>query len=141
MGDGPDRERTRLLAVLTGLLFTGAGVMVAQRGHALIPVIAIVAIVVAVGGFIALLRYRPKDLGFEGRFVDLWSISHFMAGVLPGLVDLGVLWVLVIALLWEVIELVCRVTEHTPNRVIDVLLALLGWTLVNAAAGGSMAFW
>jgi hypothetical protein len=45
----------------------------------------------------------------------------------------------VIAIVWEVFELVARVDEYPANRVIDVVLACGGWTLANALAGGGFA--
>ncbi len=133
----PDRERTGLLAILTGALMIGVAVLVLMRGRALLPVVALVPLCGVWLGLTALLRVR-KDLGFEGRLVDFWSITHFWAGVMAGLVDVGFLWLLPLALLWEVIEVVCRVTEYRANRAIDVLLALVGWVLANLVAGGSL---
>ena len=76
-------------------------------------------------------------LGFEGKYVDLWSIPHFTAGVLFGLTGIGLGFVVAIATVWEVVEIYARTREYPTNRVADVILAALGWLFANALAGGT----
>lgn len=70
----------------------------------------------------------------EGRYADLWSINHFLSGLVFG----GILFVTGVSFLttfiiglilfvgWEVIEILIGIKEHTPNMVADVLFDLAG---------------
>lgn len=89
-----------------------------------LPVVA--AIVVPWVAFSAVLfRYR-NTLGKERAWLDWWSVPHFIGGVVMGMLGLPIFWVTVIAATWEGIEIASRVKEHNTNRVMDVVLAVVG---------------
>ncbi len=83
----------------------------------------------------------------EGRFFDLWMLAHFASGaaggfsnVFFGLSTLGV-YVLgtLIMTFWEAAEYVLGVRESWSNRVLDVVIGLLGvqvalWIVAALAA-------
>ena len=101
------------------------------------PVLAAVVLPwVALG---ALLRIKQSSLGFEGKYVDLWSIPHFVAGALLALVGLPLLFVVAIATVWEVVEIYARTREYPTNRIADIILAAGGWLVANVLAGGAFA--
>lgn len=90
------------------------------------------------------MNFFSKEL-WEHEFVDLWSIPHTLFGVV---IAFGVaafnkstrdgwMFVTVGALLWELFEIVGRITEHTSNQIIDVVIALIGFgitmTIINHA--------
>ena len=85
----------------------------------------------------ALLRIKHDTLGFEGKYVDWWSIPHCISGVLFGLVGVPLVFVVAIATVWEIVEIVARTREYPTNRVTDVVLAALGWLGANALADGN----
>jgi hypothetical protein len=62
----------------------------------------------------------------------MWLLTIFFVGVLLWLVGLDLIWVTVLAVIWEVIETTSRVHEYPTNRVMDVVLAVGGWTLTEA---------
>jgi hypothetical protein len=74
----------------------------------------------------------------EGRYADLWSINHFLSGVVLGalLFTFGVSfsWSLLIALVlfvgWELVEILMGIKEHMPNMVTDVLFDMAGFLAV-----------
>ena len=74
------------------------------------------------------------DIWRHGRFFDLWSLVHFLSGVLLALgfyglgFSLGATIAFSLALLiaWEVFEWAIRIIEPTPNVLIDVLIGLGG---------------
>jgi hypothetical protein len=135
------RERTKLLAALTGIMVLATVTLLVVR-HPLIvewPVIAGIAtpwVGISIG-----LRVRAKTWGKERPVVDWWSVPHFIAGVLFGLFGIGGVLVLAIAVLWECVELVSRVTEYPTNRIADVAFAISGWILANLVGGGPFTAW
>jgi hypothetical protein len=74
----------------------------------------------------------------EGRYADLWSINHFLSGVVLGalLLTFGVSfgWSLLISLVlfvgWELVEILMGIKEHMPNMVTDVLFDMAGFLAV-----------
>jgi hypothetical protein len=134
-------ERTKLLAVLTGVVVAGTVTLVALHHQLRVgwPVIA-AAVAVWVAVSIAL-RVRAKAWGKERPVIDWWSVPHFGAGVLLAMFGTGGAIVVGIAVLWEGVELVSRVEEYPTNRVADVALAFSGWIIVNLATAGPFAAW
>ena len=134
-------ERTRLLAVLTAAIGLATAVLIAVRGAPIAPLRVIAVILVPWTALSIILRLTPKTWGREGRYLDFWSVAHAVAGGLLGIVGIGALWVLVLTVIWEGIEIVCRVTEHPPNRVIDVALALASWAAAQAVFAVPYPLW
>lgn len=135
------RENTRLLAVLGVAMTIAVGALVVLHHRLLVgwPVIGVLAVPWL--AFTIALRVRQDTWGREGQIVDWWSIPHFVAGALFGLVGIGGATVAAIAIAWEAVELVARAEEYPANRVTDVALAISGWAAVNAIAGGRFAAW
>lgn len=78
----------------------------------------------------------------EGKFFDLWMLVHFLSGVAGGFSNvffaLSVLWVFALAILmmvaWEIIEHMNGIRESFSNRVVDIVVGLLGVWLALAVA-------
>jgi hypothetical protein len=78
------------------------------------------------------------DIWGEGKYFDLWSINHILSGiVLAGLaifvgVDfwLGLLIAFLIMLAWEIYELIKPIEEFIENRVIDMIVGILGFVII-----------
>lgn len=128
-----------IYGTLTELLGVAVFIVVMERARRLVAwwVIAVVAAV-----WLAMsiaLRSRPDDWGREGKYLDPWSIPHFMTGVLFGLLGIGAFWVVAIAITWELVEVFSRIDEHLTNRAVDVVLAGAGWAAITAVLGGTFA--
>ena len=75
---------------------------------------------------------QRETYGREGRYLDFWSISHFGAGIVAWSIGVGAVWLIALAVAWELVEIVSRVHEYPANRVVDTLLAVGGWFLADA---------
>jgi hypothetical protein len=129
-------ERTELLAALTAVAVAATVVMFLCAGaRTRVAPGWLVAIGVPWMAFSIVLRVRRDDLGREGAYVDLWSVSHFVGGALLALLGIPVAWVTVLAIGWELAEVASRVQEHWANRVLDVVLAVAGWAAAAALVG------
>ncbi len=70
----------------------------------------------------------------EGRFADRWMVVHLLSGVTGGLFNVFVTWTtwqvlgagVVLMILWELVEMACKIRESAVNRVIDVVVGLVG---------------
>ncbi|MEK7086443.1 MAG: hypothetical protein AAB709_01550 [Patescibacteria group bacterium] len=87
-----------------------------------------------------ILKERPKrDWWQKGRAFDLWSIPHFLFGVLtgflPALTGLSFLTALaltlIFAMLWEVYEKFISVRETVQNSLFDIILPIASFTLTS----------
>ena len=75
-----------------------------------------------------------RDPWSEGKYVDLWSLVHLLAGFhaasLLRLVGLSLFWTGSITLLalaaYEVVEKVANVEEHATNRLTDIVFGIAG---------------
>jgi hypothetical protein len=140
MAEG-EGERTRLLAALTAALLAVTVALFVWRGDPVAPawtIAAIAAPFVALGVF---LRLHRATWGRELPFFDLWSLGHVGAGLLLGLLGLGLIAVFVLAVAWEMIELVCNVEEYPTNRVSDVIVALAVWPAGPWLFSGDYPLW
>lgn len=78
----------------------------------------------------------------EGRYFDLWLIPHALTGVIGAFSNVFfglstfVIFVVGAALMivWEVIEVVMGIRETWENRVVDVVVGLVGVALALAVA-------
>src|SRR5690348_8313023 len=110
-------ERTTLFALLTAGLLVGFVAVMGARLFDAVQTPRFVAVVVPMVVISAFLRTHRDTWGREAKYVDLWSIPHFLVGVLLWLVGLDLIWVTVLAVTWELIESVSRVHEYPTNRV------------------------
>ena len=77
------------------------------------------------------------DLWQKKRFFDLWSIPHFLFGIiwafLPSIFDItyetSFLAMVIAALIWEVCEKFLEVKETVWNSVIDIILPIISFFL------------
>lgn len=126
-------ERPGVLVVLG--LALGAAILLAQGDGLVLMIepVALAAIILSTFGIWLFLVNHRESLGWEGRYIDLWSIPHFTAGI--GLWGLGLdlLAVVAVAIAWEVVEIAANVYEQPTNRATDVVLAILGWTVCYLA--------
>lgn len=75
-----------------------------------------------------------RDIWKHGKYVDTWSVVHFLSGFLltaacywAGL-DLrdSLTLSLALLLLWEAFEALMRIIEPSPNLIADIVIGLLG---------------
>lgn len=83
---------------------------------------------------------RPKrDWWQKGRAFDLWSIPHFLFGVLmaflPPLLGISILTALsltvILAMLWEVYEKLVEIKETVQNSLLDIILPIVAFMLTT----------
>lgn len=86
------------------------------------------------------IQKRPKrDWWQRGRAFDLWSIPHFLFGMLmafiPPLTDTPLLTTfaltLMLAILWEVYEKIIEIKETVQNSLLDIILPVVAFTLTS----------
>jgi len=74
---------------------------------------------------------------WEGAFIDMWSIPHFLTGVVIALVLVllnttfltGFLITLFIATGWELFEITFKIYEIPTNSIVDIILSLIAYSL------------
>jgi hypothetical protein len=77
-------------------------------------------------------RFERTDIWREGKWLDLWSVVHFLSGVSVGLtfylLPLGMLSSVIIALLaftaYEMWEAIVGIEEMPTNRFMDVVVGM-----------------
>ncbi|MCR4276264.1 MAG: hypothetical protein NUV90_02690 [Candidatus Parcubacteria bacterium] len=83
---------------------------------------------------------RPKrDWWQKGRAFDLWSIPHFLFGILmaflPSLAGTSFLTALaltiILAMLWEIYEKFVQIRETVQNSLLDIILPIVAFTLTS----------
>ncbi|MFA5998121.1 MAG: hypothetical protein WC814_01925 [Candidatus Paceibacterota bacterium] len=80
-----------------------------------------------------------RDWWQKGRAFDLWSIPHFLFGVLtaflPPLTGISFLTALVLtvifAMLWEIYEKFVDIKEKIQNILLDIILPVVAFTLTS----------
>lgn len=86
-------------------------------------------------------RFERTDIWREGKYLDLWSIVHFLSGASLGLgfyffrfLDLGVTGSIVIVFLllvaYEMWEAMVKIAETPQNRVLDVIVGMTSFVPV-----------
>lgn len=71
------------------------------------------------------------------KLIDPWSVPHFLAGVVAALSAVVFVWpifpvffgMLLLAVLWELLELRFRLSEAPGNAWVDILLPLIAFTI------------
>ncbi len=74
----------------------------------------------------------------EGRYFDLWSITHTLSGVVLGSIlfymETNTLLALIIATMlfvgWEAVEVALGIKEHLTNMIMDVAFDFLGFLVI-----------
>ena len=139
VGPSHEQERNGLFATLGILTAASTAALLYTRGDLICPTWTLLAIGIPWIGFSLLLRLRRDTIGKEGPVLDLWSIPHFVGGVLLGLFDVPLLSITLLVVGWELVESVSRIYEHLANRVADIILALVGWLLAQLLFAGTFA--
>lgn len=75
----------------------------------------------------------------KGKAFDLWSIPHFLFGILtaflPALTDLSFLTALaltiILGMLWEIYEKFVAIKETVQNSLLDIILPIVAFTLTS----------
>ena|SRR3989338_3419759 len=74
----------------------------------------------------------------EGKYLDLWSVNHFLSGVVfagwmfvlgSNLLVTFILY-LAISMGWEIFEIFHKVKEDIGNKMIDVAIGVMGFFLI-----------
>ncbi|MDP2655120.1 MAG: hypothetical protein Q8P17_00980 [bacterium] len=81
-----------------------------------------------------------RDWWQKGRGLDLWSIPHFLFGILTAALSSlagmslfsGLAITIGLAILWEVFEKIIRVRESIQNILIDILLPIVAYASTMA---------
>lgn len=71
------------------------------------------------------------------KLIDPWSVPHFMFGVVAALAAAAFAWptmltfagIIVLAAVWELLEMYFRLSEAPGNAWVDVLLPLIAFTV------------
>lgn len=82
---------------------------------------------------------KKKDHWQKGKAFDLWSIPHFLFGILmaftPELIGIslrtGLALTVILAMLWEVYEKFIDIKETPQNILLDVLLPISAYSLTS----------
>jgi len=80
-----------------------------------------------------------KDWWQKGKAFDLWSIPHFLFGILmaflPSLTGISFLTALaltlILAMLWEIYEKFADIKETIENSLLDIILPVVAFTLTS----------
>ena len=80
-----------------------------------------------------------RDWWQKGRAFDLWSIPHFLFGILmafvPSLTGISFLTALaltiILAMLWEIYEKFVAIKETIQNSLLDIILPIVAFTLTS----------
>ena len=122
-----EHERPTMFAVLTGVTAAATLALLVWRAQLLVSVPALLAVGLPWLGLTIYLRQHSASAGREGRYLDWWSVSHVVGGVLLGLFDVGLVWVVLLVVWWECVETASRVFEYVTNRFTDIVVAVAGW--------------
>lgn len=77
--------------------------------------------------------WENKDMWREGTYLDLWSVVHMLGGLIAGFITaffsapflLALFIFVLLAILWEMFEVMKLIWETSRNRVTDVALGAL----------------
>jgi hypothetical protein len=84
---------------------------------------------------------KNLDIREEGKYLDLWSVNHFLSGVVFASWILRFtfnIWFIfgiyfILAVLWEVYEFYGGIFEHFGNKVMDVVTGVVGFLIIYGA--------
>jgi hypothetical protein len=80
-------------------------------------------------------KFERTDIWREGKWIDLWSVPHFLSGLSIGLgffilrIDIlgSIALVLVSLVAYEMWEAMVRIQETPTNRFMDVVVGMVGF--------------
>lgn len=83
----------------------------------------------------ATLKYHMKNIWQENKYIDLWSLNHFLFGAsLAGVAwyfkisfVLAILISVAMFMAWEFIEYYTKVGESQINQIADIIIASIGF--------------
>tara|TARA_Y100000310_G_scaffold73282_1_gene69449 strand:- start:1167 stop:1574 length:408 start_codon:yes stop_codon:yes gene_type:complete len=83
------------------------------------------------------LREPGKGLWKKHKYLDLWSLTHFVCGLVLGSVSVlligsfgwSLLVVFVVMTVWELYEFKTGIIEEVPNKILDVVVGLIGFVV------------
>jgi len=83
------------------------------------------------------LREPGQGLWKKAKFLDLWSVIHFVCGLVLGSIailfigsfGLAFLVVFVVMTVWELYEFKTGIIEEVPNKILDVVVGLIGFVV------------
>lgn len=81
-----------------------------------------------------------RDWWQKGRGFDLWSIPHFLFGILMGISPFligissysALVLTIVCALLWELFEKLFHIKESMQNILLDIILSVVAFLLTSS---------
>ena len=111
-------------------------IIIWQTHHLIAHPSIVIALGVVWAGSSTLLRVKRDSLGAEGKYVDWWSVPHVTTGILFGLFGMPLVFVVALAITWELVEIFAHTAEYPTNRITDIVLAVAGWSAAMLLAGG-----
>ena len=119
-----------------------AGLIIILKSHPMVSwkVILAAAIIWLMCIIILSLLFVILSKGGEGKYFDLWSITHFLSGFLLSLLGIPLFWASLPLILWELVEILGDIQEHRINAMVDVALALLAWFVAKATFELNLTF-
>jgi hypothetical protein len=93
-------------------------------------------------------KYERTDIWKEGKWLDLWSVVHFLSGMTIGfvfhLVNLGAVASVIIVFLgltaYEMWEKIVGIDEAPTNRVMDVVVGMVSFLPVFFYLAPALSF-
>ncbi|MFQ5661922.1 MAG: hypothetical protein ACE5F2_01580 [Candidatus Paceibacteria bacterium] len=81
---------------------------------------------------------KEFNLWSEGKYIDFWTVNHIWAGaVIAGVSVISSVpfWTSVIVLfsltiVWEIYETIKNIRETIENRILDVIVAVVGFAVI-----------
>lgn len=81
-------------------------------------------------------KFIRSDIWREGKYLDLWSVPHFLSGIVLGLImhflNYQAVPTFIIAFLilvaYEMFEVIVKIEETRMNRVLDVVVGMVSFT-------------
>jgi len=119
-----------------------AGLIIIFKSHPVVSwkVILAVAIIWLMCIIILSLLFVILSKGGEGKYLDLWSITHFLSGFILGLLGIPLFWAALPLIMWELVEILGDIQEHRTNAMVDVALAVLAWFVTKATFELNLTF-
>ncbi len=119
-----------------------AGLIIILKSHPMVSwkVILAVAIMWLVCIIILALLFVILSKGGEGKYLDLWSITHFLSGFMLSLLGIPLFWAVLPLIMWELVEILGDIQEHRINAIVDVAVAVLAWFIANASFELNLTF-
>lgn len=101
-------------------------------------------------------KFVRTDVWQEGKWLDLWSVIHFLSGItmgfLPKYLGLDIFPAYIIAflllVLYEMFEAIAKIEETRSNRVMDVVVGMISFMIayyihpfISEPAGAYLLMW